>query len=470
MLLDALCRDDGPAGQASVTINHHVLHREDLLAAATSLAGRIAGLPAVAVRADPSPQAVVAIVAGLLAGVPVVPIPADSGPVERDHIVADSGAALLLTADPARWPNAGIPVLAVPLDARAGDLPAEPDSDSIALIVYTSGTTGPPKGVQISRRAIAADLDALAQAWEWTSDDTLVHGLPIFHVHGLILGVLGPLRIGSALVHTGRPEPQAYAEAAGSLYFGVPTVWSRVCADEAAARALSRARLLVSGSAALPVRVFEQLHAHSGHWLVERYGMTETLITVSSRADGERVPGAVGAPLSCVATRLAGEDGALVPHDGQTMGELQVRGPILFSGYLGAPEATAASMTDDGWFRTGDLAVIEPDGLHRMVGRASTDLIKSGGFKVAAGEVETVLLDHPGVREAAVIGAPHPELGQEIVAFVVAADADGQVGERGLIDFVAQRLSVHKRPRQVRFVSELPRNQLGKVLKKQLGP
>lgn len=162
------------------------------------------------------------------------------------------------------------------------------------MIMYTSGTTGAPKGVVLSRSAVAAGLDGLAEAWAWSPDDTLVHGLPLFHVHGLILGVVGALRHGSPLVHTVRPTPESYAAAGGSLYFGVPTVWSRVCADEAAARALGSARLLVSGSAPLPVPVFERMVALTGSAPIERYGMSETIITLSTRFDGERRPGWVG--------------------------------------------------------------------------------------------------------------------------------------------------------------------------------
>jgi fatty acid CoA ligase FadD36 len=265
-------------------------------------------------------------------------------------------------------------------------------------------------------------------------------------------------------VHTGRPTPQAYAAAGGSLYFGVPTVWSRICADPAAARALAPARLLVSGSAPLPVPVFQALTVHCGHSPVERYGMTETLITLSARADGPRRAGTVGTPLPGISTRVVDESGAPAPHDGGAVGELQVRGPILFQGYLHQPAATAASYTPDGWFRTGDIATIEPDGTHRIVGRASVDLIKSGGYRIGAGEVEEALLAHPGVREAAVVGAPHPDLGQEIVAYVV---ADG-VPETELIEFVAARLARHKRPRRVHLRDRLPRNALGKVQKKLL--
>jgi fatty acid CoA ligase FadD36 len=411
---------------------------EGLRGAATAVADRIAGAPAVAVDATASLETVVATVGALIAGVPLVPVPADSGPVERDHIRKDSGA---------------MEVGPIDLTARSDTTHPSPDGASTALILYTSGTTGAPKGVLLSRDAIAADLDALAEAWQWTADDVLVHGLPLFHVHGLVLGVLGALRTGSRLVHTVRPKPSAYASAGGTVYFGVPTVWSRVCADPQAARALAGARLLVSGSAPLPVAVFESLRSLTGHEPVERYGMTETLITVSARADGPRRPGHVGTALPGVETRLAGPDG-----------ELEVRGPTLFSGYLNRPDATASSFTVDGWFRTGDVAAIDPDGVHRIVGRSATDLIKSGGYRVGAGEVEDVLLAHPAVAEAAVVGTPHADLGQEIVAFVVASGASAEE----LIDFVAERLSIHKRPRRVHLVDALPRNPMGKVQKARL--
>jgi fatty acid CoA ligase FadD36 len=315
----------------------------------------------------------------------------------------------------------------------------------------------------ISRGAVAADLDALAAAWQWTPEDTLVHGLPLFHVHGLVLGLLGSLRVGNRFVHTGKPTPQAYASAGGTLYFGVPTVWSRILADPESARALASARLLVSGSAALPVPVFRQLAELTGHAPVERYGCTETLITVSTRADGERRPGSVGLPLPGMQTRLVDDDGSSVAHDGETIGHLQVRTPTRFEGYLNAPEATASAFSPDGWYRTGDVAVIDPQGMHRIVGRESVDLIKSGGYRIGAGEIETAILSHPGVIEVAVVGLPDADLGQRIVAFVV-----GDAAAEELISFVAQQLSVHKRPREVRIVDALPRNAMGKVLKKEL--
>jgi fatty acid CoA ligase FadD36 len=429
---------------------------------AAAVAARLQGARSAAVSAAATLDTIVAVAAGLAAGVPVVPVPADSGPVERGHVVRDSGAEVVL-GDP-DWADVDLPRVPLHGGPAGAGLP-EPPADAAAFIVYTSGTTGPPKGAVLSRRAVAADLDALAEAWGWTPADHLVHGLPLFHVHGLILGVLGALRAGSRLTHTGRPTPDAYAAAGGTLYFGVPTVWNRVCAEPDAAVALRGARLLVSGSAALPVAVFERMAQLTGQSPVERYGMTETLITVSARADGERRAGHVGLPLPGIATRVVGDHGEVLPADGASVGNLQVRGATLFEGYLGQPDKTAACYTADGWFVTGDAAVIGPDGVHRIVGRTSTDIIKSGGYKVGAGEVEAALLDHPAVSEAAVVGEPDDDLGQRIVAYVVADGVDGPA----LVAFVASRLSVHKRPREVRLVASLPRNAMGKVQKTLLG-
>jgi fatty acid CoA ligase FadD36 len=404
---------------------------------------------------------VLAVAGCLIAGVPFVPVPADVGLAERTHMLADSGARAWLGEQPDD--PAGLPHIPVRLHARSWHRYAEPDPGATAMIMYTSGTTGLPKGVVLNRRAIAADIDALAEAWQWTSDDTLVHGLPLFHVHGLILGLLGSLRVGNRFVHTGKPTPEAYAAARGTLYFGVPTVWSRVINDIAAARALASARLLVSGSAALPVSVFERMRELTGHAPVERYGATESLITVSTRVDGERRPGWVGLPLSGVETRLVDDAGSAIPHDGETIGSLHVRTPAMFGGYLHRPDATAEVLDADGWYRTGDAAVIDEGGMHRIVGRESVDLIKSGGYRIGAGEVEAVLLEHPDVAEVAVVGLPDADLGQRIVAFVV-----GDAVPADLIQHVAHQLSVHKRPREVRIVEALPRNAMGKVIKKEL--
>jgi fatty acid CoA ligase FadD36 len=394
-----------------------------------------------------------------MAGVPVVPIPADAGPMERGHMLRDSRAAATI-GDP-DWDDVALPK--IPVEGEADWSGDEPPADSTGLIMYTSGTTGLPKGVVLSRRALGADLDGLADAWQWTPDDTLAHGLPLFHVHGLVLGVLGPLRVGSRLVHTGRPTPQAYAAADATMYFGVPTVWSRVCAEPSMATALRGARLVVSGSAPLPVAVFEQMQVLIGQAPVERYGMTETLITVSTRADGERRPGWVGLPIKGVESRFVDDAGQPLTPDGSSIGELEIRGTTMFEEYLNRPDATAESFDGD-WFRTGDAVVIDDGGFHRIVGRQSIDIIKTGGFKVGAGEVEAALMTHPAVVECAVVGASDADLGQRIVAYVVASDVDGTI----LIEHVAALLSVHKRPREVRIVDALPRNAMGKVQKKLL--
>ncbi|PDP84532.1 acyl-CoA synthetase [Glycomyces fuscus] len=461
----------GAGEGAAVSVGGAELDREGLWSAAAAVAERVAGADAVAVHGEASLSTVVAVVGGLLAGVPVVPVPADSGTAERRHIVRDSGASLWLGTP---QEGTGLPVVPVDPAERSSYALPEPSPESTALVMYTSGTTGPPKGALIPRRAVAADLDALADAWDWTPDDVLVHGLPLFHVHGLVLGVLGALRVGSPLLHTGRPTPAAYAAAArrgrrsgrgGSLFFGVPTVWSRIARDPESARALSGARLLVSGSAPLPDTVARDLRAACGHSPVERYGMTETLITVAARADAPRRVGWVGTALPGLETRLRGEHGEPVASDGEGVGELQVRGATLFEGYLGLPEATAAAWTGDGWFRTGDAAVRDGEGWHRIVGRMSVDMIKTGGYRVGAGEVEAVLLGHPAVAEAAVVGEADDDLGQRIVAYLV---GDG-ISPEAVIDFVAERLSVHKRPREVRVVDALPRNAMGKIQKKLLG-
>jgi fatty acid CoA ligase FadD36 len=474
MTLLAALLEGGLDDPEAIRIGDTSMSGPELLGAASVVADQIVDRSAegpVAVLAEPTAHAIVAMVGGLLAGTPVVPVPPDVGSGERAHLLADSGASLWIGERPT---DVTLPVRKVDLSRRSGDVAREAPHDGPALVLYTSGTTGAPKGVLLSRPAMAAGLDGLADAWEWTADDTLAHGLPLFHVHGLVLGVFGALRLGSRLVHVGRPRPDLYASAVrdhgATLLFGVPTIWSRIAADPAAAEVLRSARLLVSGSAPLPVPVFEKLRELTGQAPVERYGMSETMITLSVRADGERRPGWVGVPVAGVETRLVDTDeetdGQLLPHDGESIGELQVRGPGLFTGYLGRPEATAETWTKDRWFRTGDAAVIDAGGYHRIVGRRSVDLIKTGGYRVGAGEIETALLEHDGIREAAVVGEPDDDLGQRIVAHVVLAG--DPVDPEEVIAFVAERLSAHKRPREVRVVDALPRNAMGKVQKARL--
>jgi malonyl-CoA/methylmalonyl-CoA synthetase len=354
-------------------------------------------------------------------------------------------------------------------------LPDEEDAEAPAVIVYTSGTTGPPKGAVLPRRSIASNLDALAEAWEWTGDDVLAQALPLYHVHGLILGVIGPLRLGGAVHHLGRFDSRAMAAELGgpaTMMFGVPTMYHRLAADAEGdpeiGRGVGAARVLVSGSAALPATEHARIERLCGQQIVERYGMSETLMNTAVRFDGERRPGTVGLPLDGVDVRLVDDDGAPIEaSDDETVGEIQVRGPNLFLEYLNRPDATAEVMRD-GWFSTGDLATRAGDGYIRIVGRRATDLIKSGGYKIGAGEIEGALLEHPGVAEVAVTGEPDDDLGERIVAWVVPAD-DQKPRERELADHVARLLTPHKRPRVVRYLDELPRNAMGKVVKKRLG-
>jgi malonyl-CoA/methylmalonyl-CoA synthetase len=470
---------DEVRGRVALRFGVRSLTYGQLAAAAGAVAGRVRGAERVAVWATPELETAVAVVGTLLAGRAAVPLNPKSGDKELAHILTDSAPTAVLAAPGAELPAAFAGLQRIDVDAAAvGALPEDRTAESDpALVVYTSGTTGPPKGAVIPRRALAATLDALADAWQWTGEDVLVHGLPLFHVHGLVLGILGPLRRGGSVRHLGRFDTAGVARElndGATMLFGVPTMYHRIAealpTDPALAKALGRARLLVSGSAALPVHDHERIAAATGRRVVERYGMTETLMNTSVRADGEARAGTVGLPLPGVELRLVEEDGtAIAAYDGETVGEIQVRGPNLFTEYLNRPDATAAAFTPDGWFRTGDMAVREADGYVRIVGRKATDLIKSGGYKIGAGEIENALLEHPGVREAAVTGEPDPDLGERIVAWVVPAEPQSPPSAEELADHVAGRLAPHKRPRVVRYLDALPRNDMGKIMKRALG-
>ena len=447
-----------PDGREAVRVGDRALTYAQLADAAGAVAERLAGARRVAVWTEPALETCVAVVGALCAGVPIVPINPKAGTRELEHILRDSAPDLVLRD--------------VDVGARGALPAAEPEGEAPAIIVYTSGTTGPPKGVVLPRRALASTLDALAGAWDWTGEDVVAHGLPLFHVHGLILGVLGPLRLGGGAWHLGRFSSEAAGAALAdraTMLFGVPTMYHRLAADleasPALARAVGRARLLVSGSAALPAADHARIAAACGQAPVERYGMSETLMNTAIRADGERRPGTVGPPLPGVELRLVDEAGAeLDVVDDETVGEIQVRGANLFLEYLNRPDATAEAMRG-GWFATGDVATRAADGYVRIVGRRATDLIKSGGFKIGAGEIENALVEHPAVAEAAVTGEPDADLGERIVAWVVVEPGAARPSERELADHVARLLTPHKRPRAVRYLDALPRNALGKVTK-----
>ena len=428
----------------------------------------------VALWATPQLPTLAAVVGNALLGVATVPLNPAVGEGELRHVLADAAPRLVLAADPAPFRARTPAVRGVSVDGPAGVLPPAPAPDDPLLVLYTSGTTGPPKGAVITHAAAAFDLDALAAAWAWTERDLLVHALPLFHVHGLILGVLGSLRVGASLRLLPRFAPEgvcAAMEAGGTMLFAVPTMYHRLAehceATAADAARLARARLLVSGSAALPTRENDRLFKLFGQRPIERYGLTETLILCSARHDGPRTPGTVGAPLPGIELRLVDEQRRPIAPGPGALGEIAVRGPTVFPGYLNRPDATAEAIDADRFFFTGDIAALTPEGEVRIVGRRATDLIKTGGYKVGAGEVEAALLEHPGVREAAVVGIADDDLGERIVAFVVAAPGKGPTAEE-LADHVARLLAPHKRPRVVRLVEALPRNAMGKVLKKQL--
>jgi malonyl-CoA/methylmalonyl-CoA synthetase len=428
----------------------------------------------VAVWATPDLETVAAVVGNALAGIATVPLNPALGQGELAHVLRDAAPRVVLAAHPAPFRARTPDVREIALDGPSGGAIAhEPAPDDPLLVLYTSGTTGPPKGAVITHRNAAFDLDALAGAWGWTADDVLVHALPLFHVHGLILGVLGTLRVGGRLELLPRFTPEgvcAAMHAGGTMLFAVPTMYHRLAehgeATPADAGRLAHARLLVSGSAALPVRENDRVWRLFGQRVVERYGLTETLIISAARHDGPRTPGTVGPPLPGLELRLVDDHRNRIDGGPDVLGEVAVRGPTVFRGYLNREDATRAAMDEHGFFYTGDIASLTAEGDLRIVGRRATDLIKTGGYKVGAGEVEAALLEHPAVREAAVIGAPDEDLGERIVAFVVCAGTPPPAEE--LSDHVARLLAPHKRPRTVRVVASLPRNAMGKVLKKEL--
>jgi malonyl-CoA/methylmalonyl-CoA synthetase len=369
-------------------------------------------------------------------------------PALKDWILADHAAAVVVS--PAELLAATRTRPDVLLDT------ASPDDD--ALIVYTSGTTGEPKGAIHTHRSLLAGTLALQLAWGWQPDDRLLLALPLFHVHGLCAGLFGTLAAGSSALVFARFSPTEVLDAVNqaTMFFGVPTMYHRLAGSGRAAE-LSALRLCVAGSAPLPAELWQRFSAEFGVSVLERYGMSETLLTLSNPLVGERRPGSVGFPLPGVEAALAAVD-----EDG--IGELMVRGPSLCRGYWNRPDASPP-VGQDGWFATGDLASVAPDGYFSIRGRR-TDMIITGGHNVYPAEVEAVLARHSSVREIAVIGLPSTEWGESVAAFVVGLDGDPDIDALALL--AAQELTSFKRPREFHVVDALPRNAMGKVIRRDL--
>jgi malonyl-CoA/methylmalonyl-CoA synthetase len=418
------------------------------------------------------------------AGGIAVPLSGVQPPAEWDHVIADS-RAISVVAGPEF--ESAIRPLAEARGARVvralppgGGDPATVSSPlprvaprRRALMLYTSGTTSRPKGVVLTGRNIQAQLRSLATAWEWSDRDRILNVLPLHHTHGLINVLTSALWSGAVCemqpgFDSGRVW-QRIAEGGLTLFMAVPTIYAKLISAWEAVDPGRRAllserslalRLMVSGSAALPLTAFERWREISGHALLERYGMTEIGMALSGPLHGERRPGFVGAPLPGVRVRLVDEDRRELGPG--VAGEIEVRGPGIFLEYWDRPEATSDAFRD-GWFRTGDVAVLE-DGMYRILGRRSVDIIKTGGYKVSALEIEEVLRSHPDVRECAVVGVDDPEWGERVSAVIVQREGRRLTLE-GLRSWAIERLARYKVPTRLVLVDELPRNAMGKVVK-----
>jgi malonyl-CoA/methylmalonyl-CoA synthetase len=340
-----------------------------------------------------------------------------------------------------------------------------------ALMLYTSGTTGKPKGVVTTHQNIQAQVSSLVQAWEWTEDDRILHVLPLHHIHGIINVLTCALWVGAECHILAKFEAETVWERISqgdlTLFMAVPTIYAKLIAawekadteqQKIRSAGCAKMRLMVSGSAALPVQVLEKWRQISDHFLLERYGMTEIGMALSNPLHGQRLAGFVGKPLPGVEVRLVDETGQV----GSGPGEIQVKGSGVFGEYWNNPESTAKSF-QDGWFCTGDLAVVE-NGNYRILGRISVDIIKTGGYKVSALEVEEVLRNHPQIQDCAVVGIPDQEWGERVSAAIVLKNST-ELSLETLRNWAKERLAVYKVPTSILTVEELPRNAMGKVTK-----
>ena len=430
------------------------------------------------------PEFVIAYLAVIRLGAAMVPINLAYRRREIAHMLADAEPRLLITErvqlptleklEEDEWRGVERIVFVEEVSDRRDDAGFSPplvEEDDLAMLLYTSGTTGRSKGAMITHGNVLATVTGLLAAWAWEREDALLLALPLFHTHGLVVGLHCALAAGATVLLRRRFDAAATASellgGGATLFFGVPTMYVRLVEELKRRRKLSglrSMRLFCSGSAPLSPETFAAFRELTGHDILERYGMTETGMNLSNPYAGPRLPGTVGTPLPGVSIRIVDRQGRDVPPDGE--GDLLVRGSNVFSGYWRAPEKTAESFVHDGlgrrWFKTGDLARRDPEtGYISLLGRSS-ELILSGGFNVYPREVEEVLAAFPGVLEAAVAGRPHPEWGEVPVAYLV---ADAPVDEAELIAFCKSQMAGFKVPRQIHFLPALPRNALGKVQK-----
>jgi len=459
--------------------------RADLLERCRRAAGllRAHGLgpgDVVGLQAHRGPDFLAVFLGALGSGVTVLLLNGAYTPREVGFLLSDAQARVAVVQPSvcealgdAACPLLSADVLAGALDT-AQPLPVDGDpdglsvaADAVAALGYTSGTTGQPKGAVIRHQNIAGTVASLHRAWGWTSDDVLVHALPLFHIHGLFVAMLGALWAGARVVLLPRFSPDgavaAMAQHGGTVFMGVPTFYHRLLGMDAPP-ALPSMRLWTSGSAPLPAPVWEAFRDRFGCEILERYGMTEVGIVLSNPLDGDRVPGTVGFPLPGVAGLITDRDTGEPLPAGQ-VGELQISSPGLISHYLGLPEKTAEAIRADEagqrWMRTGDLASCDASGRFSIVGRMG-DMVITGGLNVYPREVETVLLDLSFVAEVAVVGVPDPDWGERVVALVV---ADGPADEDAVLHHAKTELAGFKVPKEVRFADALPRNSMGKVQK-----
>jgi malonyl-CoA/methylmalonyl-CoA synthetase len=438
----------------------------------------------VAVQADKSPEAVLLYIACLRMGAVFVPINVANTPHEVDYFLRDSQPRLAVIRPGDRTllePHAlqagvvhletlgaqgegSLPDL-VRQSSEPSALPAAGGAQAPAAIVYTSGTTGRSKGAVLTRANLASNAAVLAEAWRFTAADILLHVLPLFHVHGLFAAINTVLASASSLLLL----PKFDAASAlnhlpeATVFMGVPTHYTRLLQQPGLNREATRGmRLFVSGSAPLLAETHREFLGRTGHTILERYGMTETLMNTSNPYDGVRKPGSVGPPLPGILVRVAAPNDAPAPAAGVS-GALEVKGPNVFAGYWRDAEKTRGEFTADGWFKTGDLGSIDGDGYVHILGRAK-DLVISGGYNVYPKEVELELDALSGVLESAVFGVPHPDFGEAVTAVVVPHPGSG-LTESDVINSLQMRLARYKVPKRVLFVDELPRNTMGKVQK-----